>query len=166
MSVDEEFTDFATARTADLFRCALLLTGDWHAAEDLVQDTWAQVYRRWNRVSAAEQPGAYARRMLVNAFLSRSRRRSSTELSVADPGRDQPAAAPDVALRATLFEALARLAPRDRVVVVLRYWDGLDAASTGELLGCSPDAVRTRARRALARLREELATDLPSLLTD
>ncbi len=166
MSREEEFTAFAGARTADLFRCALLLTGEWHAAEDLVQETWATVYRRWHRVSSADQPGAYARRVLVNGFLSRRRRRSAGEVPVGDPAPTPAASEPDAALRATLLAALDTLEPRDRAVVVLRYWQDLDAATTGELVGCSPEAVRTRARRALGRLRDALADDLDHLLAD
>jgi RNA polymerase sigma-70 factor (sigma-E family) len=161
----DEFVAFASARNAELFRCALLLTGEWYAAEDLVQDTWASVYRQWRRVSSAEQPVAYARRVLINDFLSRRRRRSSTERptavipeAVVLPG--------DPALRVTLLAALASLDSSDRAVVVLRYWMDLDAATTGELMGCSAEAVRARARRALAKLRDILTDDLDHLLTD
>ncbi len=164
MAHDEEFMAFASARAAELFRCALLLTGEWYSAEDLVQDTLTTIYRRWSKVSSAEQPGAYARRVLLNTFLSGRRRRSSTEVPTATippaAGRDDPA------LRATLLAGLRSLAPRDRAVVVLRYWMDLDAATTGELVGCSPEAVRTRARRALGTLREVLADDFDHLLAD
>ncbi len=162
---DEEFLAFAAARNADLFRSALLLTGEWYAAEDLVQDTWATVYRRWRKVSSAEQPGAYARRVLVNGFMSGHRRRSSTERP-SDVIPEAVALGGDPALRAVLLEALGCLESRDRAVVVLRYWLDLDAATTGELVGCSAEAVRTRSRRALARLRSALADDLDHLLTD
>jgi RNA polymerase sigma-70 factor (sigma-E family) len=163
---DEEFVAFAVARTPDLFRCALLLTGEWHDAEDLVQDAWATVYRHWRRVAAAGQPAAYARAVLVRAFLSRRRRRSSTELPTAEPAASGADVDPDLALRETLLAALRTLDARDRAVVVLRYWDDLDAATTGDLVGCSADAVRTRSRRALARLRTVLGDDLDHLRTD
>ena len=71
------FVEFATARAPGLFRSALLLTGEWHAAEDLVQETLGQVFARWTRVTRADNPAAYARAMQVNRFLSDQRRRSA-----------------------------------------------------------------------------------------
>lgn len=168
---DDEFVAFATARGPALFRSALLLTGEWHAAEDLVQDTLAAVYRHWARVSAADNPSAYARATLVNTFLSARRRRATSEQPVGDlpsPDRTWPAPADpaNIALRATLFAALARLDRRDRAVVVLRYWEDLDAAATATLVGATPTAVRARSRRALSRLRVVLGADLDHLLAD
>ncbi|MFN8194438.1 MAG: SigE family RNA polymerase sigma factor [Nocardioidaceae bacterium] len=161
------FVEFATARAPGLFRSALLLTGEWHAAEDLVQETLGQVFARWTRVTRADNPAAYARAMQVNRFLSDQRRRSAGERPVAQPGDDgHPTSDPDAALRATLLRALGELDPRDRAVVVLRYWDDLDVATTAGLVGGSPTAVRARAHRALGRLRELLGDDLDSLLPD
>lgn len=165
MAESEQFAEFASTRNAELFRCALLLTGEWHAAEDLVQETWATVYRKWPRVCSAEQPVAYARRMLINGFLSSRRRRSSTELATATVP-EVVVHRGDPALRATLLVALGSLDSRDRAVVVLRYWMDLDAATTGELVGCSAEAVRTRARRALVKLRDVLSDDLEHLMAE
>jgi RNA polymerase sigma-70 factor (sigma-E family) len=164
VEAEAEFVELATARSAALFRTALLLTGDWHAAEDLVQDTLGKLYVHWARVAKASDPAAYARTTLVRTFLSGRRRRSSGERPRADP---DPGAVDDgdAALRLTLLAALARLEPQDRAVLVLRYWEDLDAAATAELLGCSPSAVRTRSRRALARLRQVVGGDLTTLLT-
>ena len=162
---DGDFVAFATARTPTLFRLALLLTGEWYAAEDLVQDTLATVFRRWGRVAAAANPAAYARATLVNTHLSGRRRRSSTERPVAEP---DPGLAPeaDPALRATLLAALAELGVADRAVVVLRYWEDLDVAATAELVGSTPNAVRARCHRAIARLRDLLGDDLHELRAD
>lgn len=163
---EADFVEFATARSPGLFRSALLLTGEWYAAEDLVQDTLGNVYGRWGKVSRADNPAAYARAMLVNGFLSGRRRRSATERPVADPAPDGTTADPDAALRATLLAALGGLERQDRAVVVLRYWEDLDVATTARLVGSSPTAVRARAHRALGRLRELLGDELDHLLPD
>src|SRR5919206_1877303 len=88
VEAEAEFVELATARGAALFRTALLLTGDWHAAEDLVQETLGKLYVHWSRVARADDPAAYARTALVRTFLSSRRRRSSTERPRAevDPG--------------------------------------------------------------------------------
>jgi RNA polymerase sigma-70 factor (sigma-E family) len=164
VSSETEFVELATARSAALFRTALLLTGDWHAAEDLVQETLGTLYVHWSRVARADDPAAYARTALVRTFLSSRRRRSSTERPRAevDPGAVHD---DDLALRQTLLAALAELPAQDRAVLVLRYWEDVDAAATAELLGTTPAAVRTRAKRALTRLRERVGGDLAALLT-
>ncbi len=165
MTSDQEFVAFATARSAALFRTAWLLTGDWHLAEDLVQEALGRIYARWSRVAAAEEPAAYAHTVLVHAYLSHRRRRSSTERPSDRTGlAEGPVDDADIPLRVALGSALGRLDRLDRAVVVLRYWDDLDAPATGVLVGLSPAAVRTRCSRALARLRESLGDDLADLL--
>src|SRR5699024_3663971 len=115
-----------------------------------------------------DQPAAYAHTVLVHAFLSHQRRRSSTERpsdgAVLAGLGDRPGTDHDVALRVALAAALGRLDRLDRTVVVLRYWDDLDAPTTAMLVGLSPAAVRTRCSRALARLRDVLGDDLAELL--
>ncbi len=165
---EQAFVELATARGPALFRTAWLLTGDFHLAEDLVQEALGRIYARWSKVASADQPAAYAHTVLVHAFLSHRRRRSSTERpsdasQLADLG-DGPGDADDVALRVALLAALGHLDRLDRTVVVLRYWDDLDAPATAALVGLSPAAVRTRCSRALARLRDVLGDDLADLL--
>jgi RNA polymerase sigma-70 factor (sigma-E family) len=151
----EEFSAFVRETGTQLHHAAMLLTGDHHLAEDLTQATYAKVFVRWRRVQAAESPVAYARTMLLNTFLSHRRLRRSTErpsdLADADTGPPAPGPAPE--LRIDLLAALAGLAPLDRAVVVLRYWEDRSVADTAADLGMSESAVRTRARRALLRLR-------------
>ncbi|GAA3684370.1 hypothetical protein GCM10022237_48670 [Nocardioides ginsengisoli] len=167
----EEFTAFVRATGTQLHQAAMLLTGDHHLAEDLTQVTYAKVFARWPRVSTAESPLAYARTTLLNTFLSHRRlRRNSerpTELTDADlsPPRptDRDADLADPATRVDLLTALAGLPPLDRAVVVLRYWDDRSVADTAHDLGISESAVRTRARRALLRLRPP---DRPHLRED
>jgi len=158
-----EFTEFAVARTPTLFRTAYALTGDWYRAEDLVQEALGRIYVKWSRVSRADDPAAYARTTLVRLFISDRRRRSSTERPTADLGADEQVPDDDVSLRLTVLSALAQLGPIDRAALVLRYYEDLDAASTADLLGTTPEAVRTRCRRALARLRDVLGDNLTDL---
>jgi RNA polymerase sigma-70 factor (sigma-E family) len=162
---DQAFVELATARGPALFRTAWLLTGDYHLAEDLVQEALGRIYTRWSKVAAADQPAAYAHTVLVHVFLSHRRRRSSTERP-SDRAElpDHAASEADLPLRVALADALSRLDHLDRAVVVLRYWDDLDAPATAALVGLSPAAVRTRCSRALARLRDVLGDDLAHLL--
>ncbi len=154
----EDFDEFVRATGARLLRTAVLLCGDAHLAEDLTQTTYAKVYANWRRVTRAENPVAYTRVMLVRTYLSHRRRRSSAELPV-DVVPETSGGAVDSALRLDLLAALARLAPADRAVLVLRYWEDLSVAQTADLLGIKETTCRARAARALTRLR----THLPEL---
>jgi RNA polymerase sigma-70 factor (sigma-E family) len=147
--------------TADrLYRSALLLCGDHHLAEDLTQVTYLKVYTHWAKVSQADSPMAYTRTVLTRTFLShRSLKRSSERPSEVVP--EVPIGCADPSARLDLFAALSQLSPRDRAVVVLRYWEDLSVARTAELLGMSESSCRSRAARALVKLRRlmpELAT--------
>ncbi len=155
-----EFTAFATAMTPRLFRTALLMCGDWHLAEDLVQTTLAKLFVKWSKVERADVPEAYARGVLTKTFLSHKRVRRNAELPSIDLGHDR--AAPQSPDRLELFDALLTLEPLDRAVVVLRYWEDRSVGQTAAEVGLSEGAVRTRASRALARLRTEL-TDPPAV---
>ncbi len=153
---DAAFTDFAAGVTPRLFRAALLLCGDWHLAEDLVQTTLAKLYVKWRRVDKAASPHAYARTALFHTYLAHKRLRRSTEVPAAD-ALDSAAITPDPTNRVLVAEALRVLRPLDRAVVVLRYYEQDSVAETAAALGLSEGAVRTRASRALARLRAELS---------
>jgi RNA polymerase sigma-70 factor (sigma-E family) len=154
----EDFDEFVRATGARLLRTAVLLCGDPHLAEDLTQTTYAKVYANWRRVTRAENPVAYTRVMLVRTYLSHRRRRSTTEVPV-DALPERPGGEVDTTLRLDLLSALALLAPADRAVLVLRYWEDLSVAQTADLLGIKENTCRARAARALTRLR----THLPDL---
>lgn len=152
----EEFRDFARQRTAALYRSALLLCGDPHGAEDLVQETLAKVYLAWGR--RIDNPAAYAQTTLVRVFISSRRPRSSSER----PFDALPEAAhhdADASLRIDLIRALGELGAVDRAVLVLRFLEDQSVEHVAGTLGLSPGAVRVRTHRALARLREVLGTD-------
>ncbi|MFG2330192.1 SigE family RNA polymerase sigma factor [Streptomyces sp. NPDC048604] len=153
----DEFMEFASARSGHLFRSACLLTsGDVHLAEDLVQETLGRMYALWGRASRIGNPAGYAQTVLVRTFLSHRRRRSATERPLGELPDRVTDNGDDPALRIALLDALAALAPKDRAVVVLRYWEDRSIEETADALHVSSAAVRTRSVRALAKLRERL----------
>ncbi|MEV6107742.1 SigE family RNA polymerase sigma factor [Streptomyces sp. NPDC051940] len=159
----EDFEEYATLRGPRLFRTALLLTGgDWHQAEDLVQTSLAKVYASWVRVRGADNRDAYVRTVLVRTHISARRRRQSGEQPVAAVP-DAAAATGDPALRVALLQALAGLPPKDRAVLVLRFWEDRSVEQTAADLGLRPGTVRNRTGTALAKLRELLGNDRESL---
>lgn len=151
-----EFDDFVRTRSAPLLRVAYLLTGDRHAAEDLLQDVLEQVYVRWRRVRTS--PEAYARRALVNRAANRWRRRARRpESALGDLDPATPDATDDVGLREAVVAALRTVPPRQRAAVVLRYLEDLSVAETAAALDCSEGAVKSHTSRGLAKLRDALA---------
>ncbi|MYT69866.1 MULTISPECIES: SigE family RNA polymerase sigma factor [unclassified Streptomyces] len=157
-SLDGAFREFAEGRSGQLFRSACLLTsGDVHLAEDLVQETLGKMYVVWARPAVrGGNPAAYAQTVLVRTFLAHQRRRSAGERPSGDLPERAAAGAGDASLRLTLLDALRGLPPKDRAVVVLRYWEDRSIEETADALHLSSGAVRTRSSRALARLREQL----------
>ncbi|MCX4914436.1 SigE family RNA polymerase sigma factor [Streptomyces sp. NBC_00687] len=158
-SRDEEFHRFVLGRWPRLMRTAFLLTGEQHAAEDLVQATLEQVYVAWRRVAAADEPEAYVRRVMINAHARRHRRKLKEFLAPRDdsglthevPDRVDPIGRADD--RGALLTALAQLPPRQREAVVLRYWEDLSEIQTAAAMGCSVGAVKSNAAKGIAKLR-------------
>ncbi|MER5750054.1 SigE family RNA polymerase sigma factor [Streptomyces sp. NPDC002088] len=157
MQADKEaqYEEFVRARWSRLVRTAYLLTGDAHHAEDLTQTALAKAYRSWRRVSRSDNPEAYVRRMLVSCNSDRFRKRRVAEALTSVPperaGRDEAVGRVDE--RGALLAALAELPPRQRAVVVMRYWEDLSEAEVADVLGCSPGTVKSQASKALAKLR-------------
>jgi len=147
------FRDFVAARTPTLMRIAYLLTGNQHDAEDLLQTALTRTAARLFWVRHAD-PEAYVRKVLYRESVSlwrRVKRRevlawSPPDVAVADPGHA-------VDLRLSVRQALLRLTPRQRAVLVLRYFEDLPEAQVAEILECSVGTVRSQADRAKARLR-------------
>jgi RNA polymerase sigma-70 factor (sigma-E family) len=158
------YLEFAGARAGELFRSACLLAGgDTHLAEDLVQETLGRMFVVWGRMSRVDNPAAYAQTVLVRTFLTHRRRRSSGERPSAELPERPAGGQGDAALRVALLDALARLAPKDRAVLVLRYWEDRSIEETAAVLESTTGAVRTRSTRALERLRAELGGSLADL---
>jgi RNA polymerase sigma-70 factor (sigma-E family) len=158
----EQYVRFVQARHASLYRAALLLTGNHHTAEDVVQATWVKVYASWHRVRRADRPVAYVHRMLANEVVSMRRRRSAHEVPTDRPGelvgaRTQDGPEDGVVDAQVVFAALATLTERQRAVVVLRYYVDLTEAEIAEALGVAPGTVKGHARAALAALADCLS---------
>ncbi|MBN0048266.1 SigE family RNA polymerase sigma factor [Streptomyces actuosus] len=153
--LENRFQEFVRARWSHLVRTAYLLTGDAHHAEDLTQTALAKAYRSWRRVARADNPEAYVRRMLVSCNSDRFRKRRVQEsLTAAPPDRAGSEEATSwAAERSALMTALAGLPPRQRAVVVMRYWEDLSEAEVAGVLGCSPGTVKSQASKGLAKLR-------------
>ena len=150
------FESFVAARSAALYRTAFLLTGQGADAEDLLQVTLVKLYVAWRRASAADSTEAYARRILANAFVSsrRPRRLTAERLVEAPPDRPAPTVDLDgVDDRLSVWAQVVALPPRQRAVVVLRYYEDLSEAEIAEALGCSRGTVKSTASAALRALR-------------
>lgn len=157
-SRDTDFEAWMTARQPALLRTACLLTGETHTAEDLVQTTLAKLYLAWDRIADREHVDAYARKALVNEFRSLwrrpwRRRELSAEQLPDVTGVEQAYDAHDDAL----WEFVATLPPKQRAVIVLRYYEELTEAETAATLGISVGTVKSQASRALASLRRTVA---------
>ena len=149
-----DFATFVAARSASLARTAYLLTADRHSAEDLLQEALAAVASRWETVSAGGDPEPYVRRVLYTRAVDGWRRKRPREvLSDRVPevrGEDSSDA---TTRRLVLRDALARLTPRQRAVLVLRFYEDVTEVQTAALLGCSVSTVKSQTRHALSRLR-------------
>jgi len=158
-AADERFQEFVRSRAAPLHRAAYLLCGDWHLADDLVQEALAKTYRHWRRVQGADNPDAYVRRILineVNRYFQRHRH-FPEPIDVTNRAHD-PAdpthadASGELARRDLLLTALLALPERQRATVVLRYLEGMTEAETADILGCSEGTVKSQTSRALHAL--------------
>ena len=164
-----EFTAYAAARAQRLRDTAYLLCGDWHAAQDLTQTTLVKLYTAWKRVERRENVDAYARQVMLRAFLDSRRLKRSTERPRAELPEATAPVDGDPALRLTLLSALARLPLNRRAVLVLRFWEDQTVEATAAAMGLSASAVKALTQRALAELRtvlgdESAAAELDSLL--
>ncbi|MFF4795256.1 SigE family RNA polymerase sigma factor [Streptomyces sp. NPDC001276] len=156
------FEEFVTARGPRLLRVAWLLTGDAHLAEDLLQTVLAKVWSKWRKIGL-ENPEAYVRKALVNTHMSWWQRRWRGEIPHEHERMPEGTGAGDpfdaVDLEQSLALAVRRLPPRQRAVVVLRYFEELSVQETAQLLGCHSGTVKSQAAKALQTLRAELETE-------
>jgi RNA polymerase sigma-70 factor (sigma-E family) len=159
---EEEFIAFYTARSERLRATAYLLCGDRHLAEDLTQTTFIKLYRAWPRIDRRDTMDRYAQRVLLNAYLDERRRpwRREVPITPSSPEldgdvRDEPRVEEWLRLRA----ALMRLPPRQRAVLVLRFWADLSLEQVADAMGCSVGTVKSQSTRGTVRLRE-LLTEL------
>jgi len=152
-SQEQEYREFAGSRAASLHRTAYLLCGDWHLADDLVQETFVQTFRHWRRVQRADNQNAYVKRILINEFNRHWQRYGG--LPVADNDRLDvavPDISDEVVSRADLLRALLTLPARQRATVVLRYLEGMSERETAAVMRCSEGTVKSQTARALTAL--------------
>ena len=153
---ERQFREFVAARSPALLRTAYLLTGDVHLAQDLLQTALLATARRWTHLRDRDQPEAYLRRAMYRHQINRWRaraRRPETLMAAPPEHRAARDHAAETVLRRSLVEALGSLPPRQRAVVVLRYYEDRSEAEVATLLDISLGTVRSQASRALAKLR-------------
>ncbi|MFD1542439.1 SigE family RNA polymerase sigma factor [Nonomuraea guangzhouensis] len=153
--MDADFVDFVRHRGDHHLRTAVLLTGDWHTAEDLVQSCLGKLYRVWHRLDTRSEPDAYLRRILVNTYRSWWRARWRREIPRAELP-DLPSSADLGEARAVaedVRKALAKLPVRQRTALVLRFFADLPEAEVADLMGCSAGTVKTHTHRGLQAMR-------------
>ena len=154
------FEEYVAARFPALRRLAYLLTGDWAAAEDIVQDALVRCERRWRGI-AADDPHAYVRRAVVNGAAN-WRRRSRRPLPLADDASIAVDHSSTVDERVVLLDALRRLPLEQRQVLVLRFYEQLSEAEAAHALGIAPGTVKSRTSRGLEALRRAGVTAVTS----
>jgi RNA polymerase sigma-70 factor (sigma-E family) len=150
---DQEFHDFVAQRMERWRRSAFLMCQDWHTADDLVSIAIAKIYRHWHEVRQADNPEAYAQRILTRTWLSERRRPWRRERS-SELLPDQPVSAPDqVADRDSLAALLRALGPRQRAVLILRFYFDYSTEQTAEILQVTVGTVKSQTARGLDALR-------------
>lgn len=161
---DDEFSQYVSTHRPALRRFAFRLAADWYEADDLVQRTLIALHARWEGLDHRDKIAAYTHTVMVRLFISdRRSRRWSHEILHEWPPEPEPvydAGASSFDDRLLLLSALRSLAPRQRAVVLLRYWDDRSVEETAQALGCVGSTVRSQTARAMATLRSMLEPDL------
>jgi RNA polymerase sigma-70 factor (sigma-E family) len=164
---DEEFTAFVAARSRALLGTAYLLAGDRGRGEDLLQTALLKTYLAWPRLREPQAAEAYVRRTMVTTSISWSRRRWRGELPAAElPHQVTPDATTQVDRRDEVWPHLRGLAPRQRAVLVLKFYEDLPETGIAELMGCSVGTVKSQTHRALATLRSRMGLAEPTADAD
>lgn len=156
MDVQLGFAEFVRANTAALLRTGYLLTGNSGAAEELVQDTLVRLYPKWDKVQAADQPLAYVRRSVTNAYINERRKASAHELrfDLLPDRADEHDRTGVVADRDELWPLLQSLPPRQRAALVLRYFHDQSDDQIAAALDCRTGTVRSLISRGLTTMRQ------------
>lgn len=155
---DARFAELYALHAQSAVRLAFLMTGDPQLAEDIAQEAFIRGVSRFEHLRRRDAFGAYLRQTVINLVHSHYRRRKveraflMRERSLAHP---QAADAPDLDSSDELWRALLRLSPRQRAVLVLRYYEDLSESQTAEVLGCPIGTVKSLAFRGLEALRRE-----------
>jgi RNA polymerase sigma-70 factor (sigma-E family) len=167
---EAEFKEYVAAQSLALRRTAYLMCGDWHQAEDLVQTALLRLFRSWSKVQRSDSRDAYVRQVLVRCLIDERRRgwrrerpfaempevglhmRDEDGTSGAD-GRAESGFEIRFGHRDEIFAALAKIPPRQRATLVLRYWEDMSVEQAAHVLDCSVGTVKSQSARGLAALR-------------
>ncbi|MFG1916091.1 SigE family RNA polymerase sigma factor [Micromonospora sp. NPDC048898] len=156
-AADAEYTECVRVGLAQWRRTAYLMCGDWHQGDDIVQRVLTELYRNWPRARRADSLNALVRTMLMRRLID-ERRRGWARVLITDLLPERPApTAPDATVRLDLVTALRQVAPRQRAVLVLRFFQDLSVEETAQALGCAPGTVKSQTAKGLATLRGLLA---------
>jgi RNA polymerase sigma-70 factor (sigma-E family) len=165
VTVDEQFEVFVRATLPEFLRFGVTLTGNAHDAADLVQGALESTGKRWRTVRDGADVTAYVKRAMVNGHISRWRRLRREWLTDQTLEDLVSNATPLPLSEQPMWVALAALPPRQRAVLVLRYYEDLSEVDIADVLGCSPGTVKSQASKALASLRRHLADERESQST-
>jgi len=161
---DADYSEYIESRLPALRRLALMLCQDRHRADDVVQQAVIRVYVHWAKASAADNTDAYVNAILVREFLHERRSGWTRRVSVTDQVPEAPILTADRDSLMDLQAAVAALPPRQRAVLVLRYYCDLNTDQTAAALGCATGTVKSQTAKALAALRGRLNGD-PAVTT-
>ncbi|MQA62609.1 MAG: SigE family RNA polymerase sigma factor [Actinophytocola sp.] len=160
---EQEFAEYFARRQDAVRRTAYLLCGDWHRADDLAQIAFVALHRRWRKIRDRAALDAYVRKTVVRASIDESRRPWRRERYVEqmpEPAPSTEGIDHQVATREALLAGLRQVPPRQRAVLVLRYFEGLDVSGAANALGCSEGTVKSQTARGLAALRAVLGEEV------
>jgi RNA polymerase sigma-70 factor (sigma-E family) len=156
---DAEFTDYMSVRMLALRRLARLLCQDWTKADDLLQSAMTKTYVHWSKAARAENTDAYVRAILVREFVQERRASWAQRVTLTDQPPDRAIVVPDQESILDLRAAVAVLPPRQRAVLVLRYYCDLSVYQVAEALDCTPGTVKSQTAKALQTLRRVISAD-------
>ena len=159
---DGAFAEYFAARSGAMRGTAYLLCGDWHRAEDLVQTAFTKLYTHWHRVARHEALDPYVRQVLIRTFIDDGRRGWWRRERPQETPTEREAAQASADDRLVLLQALAGVPPRQRAVLVLRYWEDMSVEETAVALGCSTGTVKSQAARGLDTLRTLMSHPVPA----
>jgi RNA polymerase sigma-70 factor (sigma-E family) len=156
---DDEFADYMSARRSSLLRLAVLLCQDAHKADDLLQAAMTRTYVYWHKAAKADDIDAYVRAILVREFIRERQTSWARRVSLTGQPVEMPAAAPDHEGALDLRTAVAALPPRQRAVLVLRYYCDLNIDQSAATLGCTAGTIKSQTAKALDTLRRVMGPD-------
>jgi RNA polymerase sigma-70 factor (sigma-E family) len=156
-----DYSEYVALRWPALVRTAYLLTGDHGHAEDLAQSALTKCLVAWPRIRSRDAADAYVRKALLNTYISWRRKSSWHEM----PSEDPPAAetydsTEGLAQRSAVLDALAVLPPKQRAVVVLRFYEDLGIRDVAKQVGCSTGSVKRQTHEALKKLRHVMGDEV------